>query len=111
MNSVRVHPHAPLFENMEDDMLKQASEMSVDELRAEVAKYELQRAKRRAYSKAHRKAMTPELKAKLKAYNKQRRAHQQEVLARAANEGVAAAPVLPHPAEAGPPQTTEQAKP
>jgi hypothetical protein len=73
-------------------MLKPASEMSVEELRAEVEKIEAQRAKRRAYSRAHRKAMTPELKAKLQEYNKQRRAHQQEVLARAAQEGVAAAP-------------------
>jgi len=72
-------------------MLKPVSEMTVDELRAEVAKYEVQRAKRRAYSKAHRKAMTPELKAKLGEYNKARRVHQREVLARAAHEGVGAA--------------------
>ena len=88
-------------------MLKNASEMSVAELRAEVAKIEAQRVKRRAYSKAHRKVMSPELKAKLSAYNKQRRAHQRDVLARAATEGVGAKgqavaePVKP--AEATPP--------
>jgi hypothetical protein len=76
-------------------MLKNASEMSVDELRAEVAKIEAQRAKRRAYSKAHRKVMSPELKAKLSAYNKQRRAHQRDVLARAAQEGVEAGAQAP----------------
>lgn len=93
-------------------MLKPASEMSVDELRAEVAKYELQRAKRRAYSKLHRKAMTPELKAKLKAYNKQRRAHQQEVLARAADEGVgAAARIVQAPAPVSKLTAAKPAKP
>jgi len=88
-------------------MLKPVSEMTVDELRAEVAKYELQRAKRRAYSKAHRKAMTPELKAKLGEYNKARRVHQREVLARAAHEGVAAAPGV---AQAAKPPTKPQTK-
>jgi hypothetical protein len=77
--------------------------MSLEELRAEVEKIEAQRAKRRAYSKLHRKAMTPELKARLSEYNKQRRVHQREVLERAAETGVAAAARI---AQAVKPQTT-----
>ena len=72
-------------------MLKPVSEMTVDELRVEVEKIEAQRAKRRAYSKLHRKAMTSELRTKLSEYNKQRRVHQRAVLQRAAETGVAAA--------------------
>lgn len=55
-------------------MLKKASEMSVEELRAEVEKIEAQRAKRREYSRTHRRELTPEQKAKRLEYGK-RSAH------------------------------------
>lgn len=86
-------------------MLKKASEMSVEELRAEVEKIEAQRAKRRAYTKEKRKALTPEQRTKRLAYAKTYRVRQQEVLARAAGLGAAGSK------QPEPPAKPQEAKP
>jgi hypothetical protein len=68
--------------------LKNASDMTEAELRAEVELLEARRAKRLAYSRARNAALTPEQRAKQRmqrmTYAAAKRAREAEVMARAA---------------------------